>query len=123
MSNKPVSTTAVVVGVVTAFCFTTAAVVALVVAAPEGTDVSAVVSTLLASLAAAIGVLATLVKVEKVDAQLERTDAKVTDLTNGLMDAKIRAAVADVLRPDFVDPQVHPQLEEDRTRRETGSTA
>lgn len=42
----------------------------------------------------------------------------VHDLANGRMDAKIRAAVADVLKDEHIDPAMRAQIEADRARRD-----
>lgn len=86
--------------------------VALVRLAPPGTDLVKIIGAVAAGLALVGGQLAGYLKTRKVD-------GKVTDLSNGLMDAKIRAAVAEVLKPALVDPDIHPQLEADRQRRDS----
>lgn len=50
-------------------------------------------------------------------AKIDRVDRKVDDLSNGLMDAKIRAGVADVLAPHLIDPTMDEQLRTDAQRR------
>lgn len=52
-------------------------------------------------------------------AKTDRLESKVEDLGNGKMDAKIRAGVADVMRPEHVDPLMAAQLDLDRQRRDS----
>ena len=122
-TSKPtVNSTVIVVVVAVMFCFVVAAVVGLVVFAPDGTDVGPTVTALLGSLATVIPIVVTLVKVQSMDAKQEKLDRKVEYLANGGTDAKNRAALADVLRPELLkdDPETKAQLEADRAHREAG---
>lgn len=112
---------AVVVGAV--FCFTVAGVVGLVIAAPEGANVEQTVTILLGSLASTIAALVALVKVNSVGGTVDQVARDTTALTNGLMDAKIRAAVADVLSPHLVDPEMSDRLAVDRETRDNHNRA
>lgn len=107
---------AVVVGVV--FCFTVAAVVGLVVAAPEGSAVETTITILLGSLASTVAALVALLKVDNVHDTVGKVAADTESLTNGLMDSKIRAAVAEVLAPGMVDPAARELLDADVERRD-----
>lgn len=110
---KPaVSSTALVVGVVVVFCFTVAAVVVVAVAVPDGGNAGSLVALLLGSMATTIPAIAALAKISNVQEQ-------VTDLNNGRMDSKIRAAVADVIGPNQVHPPARAQVANDRARRDT----
>jgi hypothetical protein len=51
-----------------------------------------------------------------VSTQVADVAADTTKLANGLGDSKIRAAVADVLHDDLVDPEAREQLAADRER-------
>ena len=120
-SNGGVSGTVLIVGIVCVFCFTVAGVVALTVAVPEGQDPSTLVTLLLGSLAPTVAAIAGLVKVAGVGQRVEQVARQTDEMANGLMDAKIRAGVADVLPDDLVDDQAHAQLEVDRQRRDRGA--
>lgn len=123
MSNRPtsapaVSTTVVVVGVVVVFCFTIAACVAVFVAAPDGANTGSLVTILLSSVAQVIGVLALLVKVSGTDAKVDQVAQDTYRLTNGLLDAKVRAGVADVVAPELLRDDAHAQVALDRQVRD-----
>ena len=111
---RGVSPTALVVGVVVVFCFTIAGVVTIALAGP---DQEATVTILVGLLAPTITSLVTLAKTSGVAAQVEKVASDTDDLTNGLMDAKIRAAVADVLPEDQLDPDASDLIADDRDRR------
>lgn len=64
-----------------------------------------------------LGFLSSLVVAVVGLAKLDKVERQVDDLTNGLMDAKIRSGVADVLPNHLVDPAALEQLEADRQRR------
>lgn len=117
-TNRPTSsTTVIVVAVASMFCFTMAAAVAIVVAVPEGTNPGALVALLLAAMGTAVPAVLALAKIGRVAAQVD-------DLSNGLMDSKIRAGVADVLPPQLVHQDAREQLESDRARRsDSGGTS
>lgn len=95
---------------------TLAAVVVLVTFAPAGEDRRAVVLQILAMLAPTLAVLVTLQQVGQMRGQVAEVARDTHDLTNGLLDAKVRTGVADVLHPNLVDPTVTDQVEEDRDR-------
>lgn len=84
--------------------------------APDGRDPTILVTALVAVLAPTIASLAAVVKVGGVSAQVADVAADTERLSNGLGDAKIRAAVADVLPDHMVDPGVQAQLAVDRER-------
>lgn len=114
------STTVIVVSVVVMFCFVVAAVTGLTILAPDGSDVGAITTALLGSLATAVPVLVTLVKVQSMDGKQTATDEKVDYLANGGMDAKIRAGIADVVKAELLKPDAADQLETDRAHRAAG---
>lgn len=49
-------------------------------------------------------------------ATTQATAKTVSELANGSMDAKIRLAVSQVVRDAMVDPEIHPQLAQDRRK-------
>jgi hypothetical protein len=103
-----------IAGVVAIVASTLVCATAIYIFAPESADLA----PLLALPASAIPALITLGKVNSVDAKVEQVDRRTEELSNGLMDAKIRAGVADVIRPEHVDPEAVEQLEADRARRD-----
>lgn len=115
--SPAVSTTVVVVGVVVVFCFTIAACVAIFVAAPDGANTGSLVTILLSSVAQVIGVLALLIKVSGTDAKVDQVAQDTYRLTNGLLDAKVRAGVADVVDPSLLREDAHVQVALDRQVR------
>lgn len=107
-SSKPtVSGTALVVGVAAVFCFTVAAVVAVTIAIPDGGNAGSLVALLLGSMAPTIAAIVGIARINGVE-------DKVDELGNGVMEAKIRTALADVLAPDHIDPAARAQVANDR---------
>lgn len=104
-----VSSTVLVVGMVVVFCFTLAAVVVITVAVPNGANTGSLIAILIGTLAPTLATLVSLAKMGKVSAQVD-------ELGNGLMQAKVRTALADVLQAHLIDPAAAPQLAEDRAR-------
>lgn len=101
----------VIVGAVV-FCFVIAAVVAVYVAAPEGANTGSLITLLIGQVAPTLVALGVLAKVNSTDAKVEQVAEDTYRLTNGLLDAKARAAIADtmpehLLDPDYVDGQMH----------------
>lgn len=64
-----------------------------------------------------LGFLGTLIVAVVSLGKIDKIGRQVDDLSNGLMDSKIRAGVADVLGDHLLDPGVHEQLKTDRARR------
>jgi len=117
VSNRPtVSSTAVIVGAVIALCFVVAAVVVLVLFLPPDRDAMPYVALLMSTVGTTVAGILALMK-------LQGVDDKVTDLTNGVMDAKIRAGVADVLPDSSLDPGAADQIRDDRARRDEVSAS
>lgn len=127
MSTSP-STTAVsgnvlVVVVGAVFCFAVACAVAIFVAVPEDANPGSLAAILLASLSATVTTLANLYKTNAVEQKVDQVHEKTEQLTNGLMDSKIRAGVADVLTDELLDQGATEQLVADRARRTTHDAA
>lgn len=91
------------------------AVVAFVFA-PEGTNPTALAGVMVGALAPTIASMVAVVKVSGVSSQVADVAADTNKLANGLGDAKIRTAVADVLADDLVDPEAREQLAADRAK-------
>lgn len=103
------ATTVLILVVGTIVCFTIAAVVTISVAIPEGANTGTLVALLLANLASVIPALVAA-------ARATQTASGVESLSNGTMDAKIRTALAEVMRPEAIDPAAKRQLEHDKAR-------
>jgi hypothetical protein len=124
VTNRPSpSTTAALVVVAVVFCVTMLSVVLSFLFAPEGSDAAVVIGPLLGTLAPTIAAVALLVQVRDVKDAQAATAAKVDrvaqdthDLTNGLLDSKVRAGFADVA-PHLVHPEARPLVEDDRLTR------
>lgn len=108
---------AAVVGI---FAITLAAVVVLAIAVDDGARATSLIGLVLATLAPTIGVVVTVLKLGELDRKVDRSLDHTEALTNGLADAKMRAAVADVMRDDLIDPGAVEQVDADRVRRDTG---
>jgi hypothetical protein len=111
VSNSRNNNVVVIVGAVV-FCFVIAAVVAIYVAAPEGANTGSLITLLIGQVAPTLVALGVLAKVNSTAAQVEQVAEDTYRLTNGLLDAKARAAIADtmpehLLDPDYVDGQMH----------------
>lgn len=89
---------------------TLAAVVTLVILAPRGADLAVLMAALFAGAGSMITSILNL-------ARASQTAATVDDLANGKMDAKIRAAVSEVLDDRLIDPTIRDQLVADKERR------
>lgn len=116
MSNRNNNVVVIVGGVV--FCFVVAACVAVFIAAPDGANTGTLVTTLIGSLAPTLAALGVLAKVNNTDAKVDRVAEDTYRLTNGLLDAKVRAGVADVLPDHMIDPKALDQIESDRQVRD-----
>jgi hypothetical protein len=81
-----------------------------------GEQASASITALLATLPATVAVIVNLVRVEGVGQDVQEVRQNTRDLANGLMDAKVRAGVAEVLDPALIDEAAVEQLERDRAR-------
>lgn len=117
-NNPPaISYTVLMVCVVVLVCFMAACAVAVFLAAPEGANTFSLIALLIGSVPATVASLVGLVKISGVAEQMTDVQADTNALTNGLGDAKLRAAVADVLHPNLVDPAIKTQLEADKLHR------
>jgi hypothetical protein len=104
----------IVWAVVVLFVACVGSVTLLQLFAPE--DANATITALLASMPATVAVLANLVRTDQVSGVVEQVRQDTQDLTNGLLDAKVRSGVAQVLAPELVDDDIADQLEHDRAR-------
>lgn len=115
-------TTTLITGVVVIFIATLGTIVALAFAVEDGARMESLVGLILPATGTLLVTLLALDKVAKVDEKIDRVGQQTTDLTNGLLDAKVRAAVADVLAPSMVDPAAEQLLTSDRLRRDAHNT-
>lgn len=111
-------TNTVVLGAVVIFVATLGTIVALAFAVDDGARVESLVGLILPAAGTLLLALLALDKIGKVDQVVQRVDKTTGELANGLMDSKIRAAVAEVIRDAYVDPSAHQLLEADRRRRD-----
>ncbi len=114
MPNSGQTTRNMVWAIVVLVGLTLAAVVALMVLAPAGEDRRTVVLQMLGILAPTLAVLVTLQQVGRVESRVTEVAQDTHDLTNGLLERKVRTGVADVLHPNLVDPATAGQVAEDR---------
>ena len=112
-----VSTTSALVVVAVVFVVTVVSVLLAFLFAPEGRDLSLVIGPLLGTLAPTIAAVALLVQVRGVQADVSQVRQDTHALTNGLLDSKVRAGVADVIRDEHLDPAASTMLTEDRAVR------
>lgn len=114
-------TNAVVMGAVLIFLGALGTIVALAFAVEDGARLESLVGLVLPAAVTLVLSFLALDRVAKVDEKLDRVGRQTTDLTNGLLDAKVRAAVADVLSPQMVDPAAEQLLDADRRRRDAAN--
>lgn len=124
MTSQRQSTTAALIVVAVVFCTTMLAVLLSFLFAPPGSDATVVIGPLLGTLAPTIAAVALLVQVNTVkqaqaeqSVKVEKIAKDTHDLTNGLLDSKLRAGIADVAHPSFIRPDAHEQIAEDRAAR------
>lgn len=117
-----VGTTAALVVVAVVFCVTVLSVLLAFLFAPEGRDLTLVVGPLLGTLAPTIAAVALLVQVRGVQADVQQVREDTHALTNGLLDSKVRAGVADVIRDEHLDPEAVALISEDRAVRDRAHT-
>lgn len=115
------STGVIVWAAVVMFVATMATVIALAFAIDDGARVESLVGIILPAAASLVVAMLALVKISQVGDQVDKVSKQTTDLTNGLLDAKVRAAVADVLAPELVDPAAEQLLTSDRHRRDSAN--
>lgn len=86
----------------------------------SGTDVVPIITALGIGAAAVAGQVVNYLKSRTIEQGQRAIDAKVDYLANGGTDAKLRAGVADVVRPEFLRDDVSDQLAADRVHRANG---
>ncbi len=121
--SNTISGTVLLVCLVVMFVVTIAASAAIALAIEDGARATSLIGLLLGSLGALAASVTTLYKVTSLGQVVDDVAQQTTDLTNGLLDSKVRAAVADVLQPHMIDPAADALLERDRTRRATATEA
>lgn len=107
------TTRTIVWAVVALFIGTMATVVLLVVFAPEE-RAGALVAQVIGASAPVLAVLAAMRQVAAVDHKVSQVERDTHALTNGLLDAKVRAGVAEVLPDDQLDPDYTTRRADDR---------
>lgn len=116
-SAVAISGTVLLMCITSLTCFVVGIAAVVWLFAPEGSDPTVLVSTLVGTLAPTIAVMGALARLSSVSDQVADVAEDTNKLANGLGDAKIRAAVADVLPDHMIDPQARPLIEADRMRR------
>lgn len=114
MPNSGQTTRTMVWAIVALVGITLAAVVALMALAPAGEDRRTVVLQVIGILAPTLAVLVTLLQVGRVESKVQDVARDTHDLTNGLLESKVRTGVHDVLHPNLVDPDATDLVAEDR---------
>lgn len=104
-----VSGNVIALSIVAVFIATLGTVVAFAIAVDDGARVASLIGLVLPSTSAVILALVQLYKLQSI----ERT---VSDLANGRGDAKNRVAIADVVKPEFLQDDAHERIAADRTR-------
>ena len=111
-------TTAALVVVAVVFVVTVVSVLLAFLFAPADRDLTLVIGPLLGTLAPTIAAVALLVQVRGVQADVSQVRQDTHALTNGLLDSKVRAGVADVIRDEHLDPEAVALIDEDRAVRD-----
>lgn len=115
-ASPAISFTVLMTCVTVVVCFVVAACTAIFLAVPDGANTFSLVAILLATVPSTIASLVGLVKLSGVAEQVTDVATDTHELTNGLGQAKLRAAVAEVVHPDLIDPAALPQLAADKAR-------
>lgn len=116
-SGQRVSATAALIVVAIVFVVTVLSVLLAFLFAPAERDLTLVIGPLLGTLAPTIAAVALLVQVRGVQADVQQVRQDTHALTNGLLDSKIRAGVAETVRDELVDPAAADLLRTDRQTR------
>jgi hypothetical protein len=103
--------------VVIVFVVTILSVTAIAISIEDGARASTMIGLILAPLTTVLGILAVFGKVSNLETRMGDVQSDTRDLTNGLLDAKVRAAVADVIGPELVHEEAREQVALDRERR------
>lgn len=111
-NNNVIIIVAAVVGVVVILAITSVAI-----AIEDGARAASMIGLIVAPLATLLAFFGLFVNVQSIKADVSRSLEQTTELTNGLGDAKFRAAVADVLPDHMIDPAIRDQIVRDRARR------
>ncbi len=106
-----VSSNVMIIAVMAMFVCVVGSITLMAIAVEDGERLESLVGQLLASLPPTLGVLVLLSKVHGMGQQVDF-------LANGGTDAKVRAAVADVIDPDLLRDDAHDQLAVDRAVRD-----
>lgn len=105
------STNVIILAVMAMFVCVVGSITLMAIAVEDGARLESLVGQLLAALTPTIATVALLAKVHGVGRQVDF-------LANGGTDAKVRAAVADVIDPDLLRDDAHDQIAVDRAVRD-----
>lgn len=109
MNKQP--STALIVALAVVACFAIGATALILITLQESELPEGWLGLFLGFLATTIATVVAVGKVDKIGRQVD-------ELSNGRMDSKMRAAVADVVKNEHLDPDALPQLERDRQIRD-----
>lgn len=120
MPNQTAKVTTLGALIVVAIVFVVTVVCVLIafLFAPAERDISLVIGPLLGTLAPTIAAVALLVQVRGVQADVAQVRQDTHALTNGLLDSKVRAGVADVIKDEHLDPDAVALIVDDRAVRD-----
>jgi len=103
-------------GAVVVFIATLGTIVALSLTVKDSEQLGRLIGLILPAVGALVVLILALDKVSQVDQKVDKVGRQTSDLTNGLLDAKMRVAVASIIRPEHIDPGAQQQLEADQLR-------
>lgn len=117
MTEQKSSTNVLIIAATAAVITLVAAITLVAVLVQDSTRATTMIGLIAAPVTSLIGFLVLMARLDTVKGDVEQVKDHTEAMTNGLGDAKTRAAVADVLRPDLIDPTIREQLVADRRRQ------
>lgn len=101
----PRSSTAVIVAVTTGFVVTVVAATAIAIAIEDGARAASMIGLVVGPFASLIGILTLYAKFGTLDTKVDAVHQNTHELTNGLMDQKIQTALANMVKPELLNPR------------------
>lgn len=99
------STNLIVAAVTVGFIVVTVAATAIAIAIEDGARASSMIALVVGPFASLVGVLVLLGKVNGLDTKVGEVHQNTHELTNGLMDQKIQTALANMVKPELLNPR------------------
>lgn len=99
------SSTAIVIAVTVGFVVTVAAATGIAIAIEDGARAASMVGLVVSPFASLIGILTIIVKFGTLDTKVDAVHQNTHELTNGLMDQKIATALANMVKPELLNPR------------------